>query len=243
MADDQQSTEQPNPQGSGNEGGEKLFFGKYKSLEEAEKGYRELEQGFHAKAQEASQWREIADRPINVEYGRQGRGDYNIPYQPQPSQDQAAQELTQLYQDPVGWKARVKQEAAQEAAQAAINLVSKQEALKARVEDWRSRNKDLDSYQDLLESHVRRTDGRLAPETRLDIAAGEVRKRLVELRGSGQRVVDQRPEDYIDGPSGQRDGGEYQPTQSRQPDSAEAELAKFVNQRNSTKIKRLGTHH
>ena len=242
MASDQDNTEHSNPQDSGNEGGEKLFFGKYKSLEEAEKGYKELEQGFHAKSQEASQWREIADRPVvNDGYGRQDRGSY-VPYQ-QPSQDQATQELTQLYQDPVGWKARVKDEAAQEAAKRALDLVGRQEALKARVEDWRSRNKDLDTYQDLLESQVRKTDGRLAPETRLDLAAGEVRRRLAELRRSGQGSVETKPEDYVDGPSGQRDGGEYRPSPRQQSDSQESELAKFVAQRNSGRIKRPGTHH
>lgn len=234
----EQKTEDSKSQDSGTDGDKgKLFFGKYKTIEEAEHGYKELERGFHTKAQEASTYKEIVDR-----VGTERQEQYVQRVQP-ADQGQATQELTSFYADPVKWKQQVKQEAIAEATRTISGQVQQTQDLSNRVTSWASRNPDVSEHQDLLEVYVKRTDARLSPENRLDLAAGEVRKRLAVLRGS--KVGDaQFDPNVADGdPGSQRNEGNRQQVQQQTPASGEAELVKYTSSRNQSRMKRPGTHH
>ena len=236
MADDK-NTDNSKSQDSGSEGDKgKLFFGKYKTIEEAENGYKELERGFHSKAQEASTYKEIVDK-----IGEPVRETQHS--QVHDNQNQAAQELTQFYSDPLGWKEKVKREAINEAT----NVISSQQKqandLAGRVTAWSSKNADVAEHQDLLEVYVKRTDARLSPENRLDLAAGEVRKRLAALRGSkaSNSNIDPNTADSETG-SFRQEGSQQHKEQDKQP-SGETELAAYAQSRNKNRMKRPGTHH
>jgi len=237
MADDQK-TENSKSQDSGTEGDKtKLFFGKYKTIEDAEAGHKELERSFHAKSQEASTYKEIVDKIGTAE----NRETYVAPRQ--ADQGQAAQELTSFYSDPIKWKEQVKREAIAEASQLISGQVQKNQDLSGRVTAWAGRNSDLNDHQDLLEVYVKRTDARLSPENRLDLAASEVRKRLAVLRGS--KASDTKPDpNTLDGdPGSYREDGGPAKQQVVQATSGESELAKYASSRNAGRIKRPGTHH
>ena len=236
---DQDKTDNSKSQDSGNDGDKsKLFFGKYKTIEDAENGFKELERGFHAKAQEASTYKEIVDKI--------GSDDNRQTYVARQSTDQgeATQELTSFYSDPLKWKEQVKREAVAEATQLISGEVRKNQDLSSRVSAWAGRNSDVAEHQDLLEVYVKRTDARLSPENRLDLAAGEVRKRLASLRG--QKASDSRidPNTSDGEPGSQRsEGNNSQQQQHSQETSSESELAKYASSRNISRIKRPGTHH
>ena len=224
--------------GEGDKG--KLFFGKYKTLEEAEVGHKELERSFHAKAQEASTYKEIVDK-IGTDDGSYGRRETYVPQR--TDQGQATQELTNFYSDPFKWKEQVKKEAVEEARNIISGEVKKNQDLSGRVSAWAGRNTDLNDHQDLLEVYVKRTDARLSPENRLDLAASEVRKRLATLRGTkvGDSDIDLNTSDGE--PGSQRDGVVTRQQQQVQVVSGEKELASYASSRNTSRMKRPGTHH
>jgi hypothetical protein len=233
-----ENTPNPNPQGGGSEGGkQKLLAGKYKTVEDLEDGYKNLEKGFHETRQEISQLREIVETRLPQQDYGQG-GEYGRQVADAPVQPQAAQVLTQFYSDPVGTLRAVKDTTKQEILQEQ----QRERAMAQRVSAWAERNPDVTQYQELMEYWVARTDGRLAPEKRLDEAAKKVRERLVELRGK-PREANPNPGDYTPGPSGYRyEGGTGGGThQDDEPPSAEAALVKHVAERNAGRIKRLGT--
>lgn len=236
--DQGENTEQPNEQGSGDEGSsEKLFFGKYKSLEEAEKGYKELEQGFHAKAQEAAQYREVADR-AQVYRGPEGDYGHGGTYVPASNPADAAQELSQLYADPVGWKRKVQQEAVLTAAQVIARQQNAARELEGRFNAWRERNPDIQGHEDFLTPFVNQTDPRLAPEARLDLAAMQLRRRLAEVRGTGASR-EANGKEFVDGTGGERQSSRQRSNQQA-PASQEDALSSYVASRNRTRIKRPG---
>jgi len=241
MADANVKTDDSKSQDSGNDGDKtKLFFGKYKTLEEAEAGYKEVERSFHAKSQEASTYKEIVDKIGSGDDSYGQRGTY-VPTAPTPND--ATQELTSFYTDPKKWKEQVKREAIAEATQLISGEVRKNQDLSSKVSNWASKNSDISEHQDLLEIYVKRTDARLSPENRLDLAAGEVRKRLATLRGQRANNAKVDP-NLADGEPGSQRNEQQESQQQQVPvTSGESELAKYAASRNAGRVKRPGTHH
>ena len=245
---DQQNTADPKSQGAGGEGDkEKLFFGKYRTLEDAEAGFKESERRMHEATQQAAQWKEIAERaptaPAEGGYGQGGgyRSGYVVPAETS-NPDQAAQVLARFYQDPIGVLTEVQETAAQKAAEKLRRQQAEENDKRARIQNWLAQNQDLAKHGDLLDAHVRQTDGRLAVETRLNLAAEKVRDRLKELRGE-PREANPNPQDYIPGPSGSREGAPAGgPAPATGPADQESQLAAYAAQRNTGRIKVPGRH-
>ena len=245
---DQQNTPNPTPQGGdGDSGKEKLFFGKYKTLEDAEVAFKEGERRMHEATQQAAQWKEIAERaPVAPAEGSYGQGgSYRTGYAPVPeasTPDQAAQVLARFYQDPIGVLTEVQETAAQKAADKLRRQQAEENDKRGRIQNWLAQNPDLAKHGDLLDAHVRQTDGRLAVETRLNLAAEKVRDRLKELRGE-PREANPNPQDYIPGPSGSREGAPAGgPAPVAGPADQESQLAAYAAQRNTGRIKVPGRH-
>lgn len=238
-----ENTADPKSQGAADGGDKtKLYAGKYKTPEEMEAAYKELERGYHETRQEVSQLRQTIE--TRIPEGGYGQGGQYVPAGVRPEADPnvASQVLTRFYTDPIGVLKEVKDTAAQEAEARISKRQADAEALKSRVSAWAAKNPDVAQYSDLLDFHVRQTDGRLAPETRLDQAAKVVRQRLVELRGKPGEG-NPNPDEYIPGPSGQRTEGGGGPAPKQEPETGESALAAYAASRNTGRIKRPGTHH
>lgn len=221
---------------------EKLFFGKYKTIEDAESAYKEGERKMHEATQQAAQWKEIAEKREATlsDETAYGRGQQYVT--PQTDSGQAAQVLSRFYQDPIGVLREVKDTAAAEAEQRWTKRQREEANNRDRVQAWLAKNPDLAPHGDLLDFYVRQTDGRLAVESRLDAGGSKVRARLVELRGAPGEA-NPNPEDYIPGPSGRRDGGGHDaPRPVLTTLTAESELAKYAAERNASRMKRPGQH-
>jgi hypothetical protein len=239
MAEQNPDPNNPNPQGSGAEGG-KLIFGKYKSIEEAEKGYKELERGYHG---DAKAFKDLQDTvgTLAEAYGQGGQ--YRTVTDPNPAADTNANSavLTELYRNPIGVLQTVKDAAKREVR---AELGQEQQLANRNagiVAEWASRNPDVIQYGDLLSYYVGQTDARLTPDKRLDHAAENVRKRLIEIK-QGRGIPNPAPGDFIDAPGGgdHRDGGiTPAPDGNQQPDP-EANLKTYVASRNKTTAKPLG---
>jgi hypothetical protein len=212
----------------------KLFFGKYKTIEEAEAGYKELERGFHSKAQEASQWKQIADRPA--------ARPANLTSNTVPASD-PSQELTEFYSNPVGWKKKLVQQTKEELRHEQEEQQRQVAETSARLNAWGVKNPDLSEHGALLETYVRRTDPRLDIETRLDLAANETRKYLTSVRGQG-RTSNPDP-NTMDGQPGSSRGDQGGSGNAAAPVPAsdgESQLASYASERNKGRMKRPGTH-
>lgn len=244
---DQTQAEQSQSRDSATEGDKKkLFFGKYETLDAAESAFKEGERKMHEATQQAAQWKEIAEKRDQVQsegdYGRGNSGSGYAPIRQDADAGQAAQVLARFYQDPIGVLREVKDTAAQEAEQRFVKRQREEAGNRDRVQSWVAKNPDLAQHGDLLDYHVRQTDGRLAVETRLDAAATKVRAKLVELRGTHtDATLD--PASYVPGPSGNRDGSGGSTSQAAPVTvGAESLLAKYASERNANSKKRPGQH-
>jgi hypothetical protein len=176
----------PQSQGAGGDGDKsKLFFGKYKTIEEAETGYKELERSFHTNTTElAGLRRTIEERiPERNSSGYSHDGTTNPTYVP-TDPNVAGQVLANFYADPVGTLVAVKEAAKKELREETRRESESANQHRSRVAAWASQNQDVLVHGDLLDYHVRQTDPRLAIETRLEDAAKKVRTRVAELKGS-----------------------------------------------------------
>ena len=233
----------PNPQDAGDEGGQKkLYAGKFASVEAMEKGYLEAEKGFHEARQvrqEIQELRELVETGL-VNVDGYGRGVAITANPTNPTVD-GSQTLTRFYTDPDGFLRERDERVIAETEKRITTRNSKEAELRGRIVTWNEQNPDVAAFPDILEYWVKRTDGRLAPETRLDQAAVKVRERLVELR-KGRQADGPNPGDHVEQPGGEGEHGQANLPVRLPASNPEAELAKYTAERNtSRKTKRLGS--
>lgn len=231
----------PNPQGSDVEGGDKLLAGKYKSVEELERGYKELETGYHQNRQELREIRELVETrlPQRDEYqtGYGQGGDYSRGQSSQTDDSRTQQEvLTRFYQNPLGVLTAVKEEAKREISEEFTRAQRLQQRNSEAISRWSSKNQDIvgdEVAQRLLTSFVAETDGRLSPESRLDQAADKVRRVLASKKAPGNR--EPNPGDHIESPTGEGSGNYSPPKQTPQPQDMESHLRSYMAERRAAR--------
>lgn len=233
-----QNPANPQSQGAGDEGDKnKLFFGKYKSIEEAEAGYKELERGFHGQAQEISKLNRTIEERLPVQPS-QGGYSHDGARAASADPNAAAQFLTQFYSDPIGTIAAVKEVTKREVYEDSRRAADEAGKNRSRVASWATNNQDVMQYPDLLEYYSSRTDSRLSIETRLDDAAKQVRKRVAELKGpNGNNGAGPGP--VIEAPSGGNEAPAAPPKAPVGGPSAESQLASYASARNTASRKPL----
>lgn len=227
----------PSPQDSDNAGGEKLIFGKYKTIEEAEKAHKELERHYHEDRTEISRLGEAVEGLVQLEQSRTVNPDAT-PVNQEPNM--SARVLTEFYQNPIGVLTNIKDIAKKEIRE---ELTKEQQASQqnaATVSKWASNNPDVVAHGDLLAFYVSQTDAKLSPDKRLDKAAEIVRKRIIELR-QGKSLSSPAPGDHVDAPGGSGGEGDRSPNSSNlTPADPEASLKAYVASRNKSVRRPLG---
>jgi hypothetical protein len=242
MAEGQnQNPNTPSSQDSGHagDGSTALIFGKYKSIEEAEKAHKELERKFHEGNERYVQLDSRLQQLETRGYGDggdegYGRGQTYAPAATQPDPDNA-QLLTRLYADPKGTLGEIEERATQKAIQRISQHTQKTADYQQRIAGWTAQNQDVAAYGDLLTFYVGQTDARLTPETRLDQAAERVRKRVLELKGAPQQQ-EPNPANFVDGATSAHGAPARQQVASN---SNESQLKGYVSSRNSSTRKPL----
>lgn len=234
MATGEGTQNTPNPQGSGDDSGkEKLYAGKFKTVEELEKAHKELERGYHQSNERFSRLEEKFDTLTERLDEGYGRGQQT--HQPQNDRSDDDTELKRLYSNPRQWREEIKREVRDE--------ILKQEDAAAkntqRVNKWLERNQDLVAYPEVLTFYVNQGDKRKSIEDQLETAAKFARKRIIEIRGKEADASDPDPEDIIEGPTGERpQQGQRSQQQQSQP-NAESQLAGYAMNRNRSRSKPL----
>jgi len=232
-----QNTPPSQDSGADSDKSAKLVFGKYKSLEEAEKAHKELERKFHEGneryVQLDSRLQQIESRNYDTDEGyRRGQA-----VQQQPDAGEDTQLLTRFYASPKAVLSELEERAVAKAEQRISQKQQRNADYQQRVTGWANEHQDVAKYGDLLTYYVGQTDARLTPETRLDQAAEMVRKRVFELRGTPQQQ-ELDPASYVDGATSTH-GETQRAVQQVTPSSNESELKGYVAKRNATARKPL----
>lgn len=235
MAGQDNNQNTPNSRDSGGEG-EKLIFGKYKTMEEAEKAHKNLEKEFHESREFVKKIDERFDA-LESRFAPQDDG-YQRGYAPAPratppQQQQSTETLTRFYQNPDQVFNEVEERAAR-------RIRAEQEAVSRNnmvVNDWLSKNQDVAAYPELLTYWVGQQDQRLGATKKLDEAAKIVRQRIVAIKGDGRTAAEPNPGEIIEGPGSTHQGNQPAPAAAA---SAEGQLSSYVAQRNASARKPLG---
>lgn len=240
MATENEGQHTPMSEGADEGADKKLIFGKYKSLEEAEKAHKELERKFHEGNEKFSRYEERLELLENRDEGY-GRGQPHTDFTPQqPQATDSTRILTEFYSNPNKVIADIEERAVSKAEARILDRQQQHTNHAAVVQAWADKNQDVAKYPELLTYWVGQTDGRLSVETRLNKAAEKVRQRVIELRGKPE-TGNPEPDDVIEGPDA---GGA--PTRAAksapakgQPDP-ESQLASYASSRNRQIRKPLG---
>lgn len=236
---DRQDT--PNAQGADDAGaGSKLIFGKYKTMEDAEKAHKDLERGFHADRERSARVEErleLLESSRDEGYGRGQQQHVDVI----PQSRDKSQRLTEFYTDPDKVLDEVEERAARRAEYRISQRQQQTNEHAQRVTAWTEQNKDVTAYPELLTYWVGQTDGRLGIETRLDKAAVKVRQRVLELKGKPV-AGEPDPDTVIEGAdqSGAPAGGRQPAAKGSRSVDPESELAKYAAGRNRVARKPLG---
>lgn len=249
MANQNTDPQTSNSQGAGEVKGEKLLAGKYKTQEELENGYKELEKKFHEGRQERTELFDRLDRieqrvaqPVERQ-DNYGRGQSNADYANQPDPNDTTV-LTEFYNSPRKVLDTVEERAAVKAEQRILQRQQASSKAAERVNAWANENSDITPYGDLLGYHVAQTPQDWSIERRLDEGAKRARERLVAIRGANNADEKPNSNEYIDG-AGAGSAGTANRQQSNrrtapaEPDR-ESELVKHISAHNQNARKPLG---
>jgi len=141
--------EQPKPEGElkPEEKPPELIFGKYKSLEDAQKGYKELERSFHEKSQIASQASKQVDYLKQfVDVSRLQEGAQQVAQESVKQEVQSPDLLDLLVNNP--------QEFERRSTERAAHLATAYMETQRIVNLWEQQNPDLVQYKHLINSEV-----------------------------------------------------------------------------------------
>jgi hypothetical protein len=128
-----------------------LIFGKYKTMEEAEKGYKEAQQAFHAKAQalaQTSQERDYLKQFVDVSKLQQGQANVDPSQQPQPQGQQAIDWLDLMVNTPDKFP--------ETAANQILPIVTSAMQTQQLLNNWEKQNPDLTNHKHFVNAEVQR---------------------------------------------------------------------------------------
>ncbi len=223
--DSKDGSQNSSEQGGGDKGSqdERLYAGKYKTVEEMEKGYKEIEKNFHERPtrQDFQELKELVETRLNpVEEEYEG-GDYR----PREDGESSKETLAEMYRDPDAYFAK-REKQMEERMEVKSQKKSSNDTA---INSWLAENSDLNNPtgQALLGVYASREDSKLSVRKKLDNAAVHVRAQIAELRGKVEGDQNSNAGDHVEGPGGSE--GERKPLKP-QP-SIETELAAHVNQR------------
>ena len=225
--DSNDNSQNSSEQGGSTEGSqdEHLFAGKYKTVEEMEKGYKELEKGFHERPtrQDFQELKEMVETRLNpVDDGNSEGGTYK----PIENGKDNTETLAEIYKDPDAYFAKREKQMEERLETKSQKKTNNDSA----INEWLAANSDLNTPvgQALLGVYASKEDSRLSVRKKLDNAAVHVRAHIAELRGKAGDSQNSNAGDHIEEPDGGSGGeGKRLPSQ----ESGETELAAHVNQR------------
>jgi hypothetical protein len=153
---------------------EKLYAGKFKTPEDLAKGYEELQKSFTTKAQEAASARKALEEREKA-----------APKTPEETEAERLTRINEMLTDPDGYFRKQ----AEKASEIAIVEAKNARDVAAKVEAWRTTNKDVAPYEDYIGVVMQRltaADPSLDPMAALERATTAVREDVGKIREAGK---------------------------------------------------------
>jgi hypothetical protein len=220
------------------------FLGKYSSLDEAERGHKELERFAYEQSRRAAelskQLEQLASNPQipGASYGYAPQG--SVPGYGSFIDPRQEAELQTFYTNPLEYLKRRDAEVEKRAADQVRREFRAELQSRDVLAQWKSENPDLVRHEPLVATFVAQQSAHLPVRERLDRAAEEARRYLAnEIARNGQRGQAPNPNQVVESPAnGGVPGAQYvSPTQEQLP--TEDALAEYVKERNAFKEKRM----
>src|SRR6266550_2026688 len=152
----------------------KLYAGKFKSVEDLEKSYEEIQKSFTVKAQEAATARKALEEREKA-----------APKTPEETETERLARINLMLADPDKYFA----EQARKANDQVLAETKSAREVAAKVEAWREQNKDVVPYEDYIGVVMHRlatSDPKLDPLAALDQATTAVRAEIGKIREAGR---------------------------------------------------------
>lgn len=221
------------------------FLGKYTSLEEAERGYKELERFAYEQSRRATdaqkQLETLASQPQfqGAPYGYAPAG--TVPgYAGYPGFIDPRQEaeLQQFSTNPLEYLRRRDTEVEKRAIDRARQEFRGELAARDTLGQWKSENPDLVRHEPLVATFVAQQPAHLSIREKLDRAGEEARRYLAsEISRQARTGTAPNPNQVVESPFSGGDGVQHiAPFQ--EPVTSEGELADYIKERNTWKQQR-----
>jgi hypothetical protein len=207
---------------------------KFKSTEDRDKAYLELERFSHTQAQRLAELERKLESIEQPPVEQQDNRSFTDLYPARPQVDQRETELaSRLLTKP----SEVLREVAAYARQEAIRET--QMAMQARdtIARFQADNPDLARHEEIVAMFVRKQPENLSPSERLRRAAPEARKYLSDIaKNINPQSAQLDPETYVESPTS-RSSGSSQPVVEEQSD--EDELTQMIRDREALQQKKM----
>lgn len=232
---------QTTPQGPAGDAGTSIE--KFKSAEDRDKAYLELEKVTRTQAEAmANMQRQVEELTLTIGSRDQGQQDQGGYYDQGYGRGQTSHQvpnqqdvLRRFYSDPMG----VIDEKLQHHAATVLTAIDQRLANQEMVADFKRENPDLIKHEDLVASFVRKQAPNIPPKERLTRASKDARAYLSDIARGGQGGQQQAhvdPNTYVEAPSGQG----TTPALSPAPEpSQEDEVTKWIKERETMRHKRM----
>ena len=198
---------------------------KFKTAEDRDRAYVELERRATQDAQEKAELKRRLEDLESSQYRTQ-----------RPAQDQ--REFTDVYKSQEETKkfwerfADKPTEVLGEVVQRSLNLFEQRQAqrdtAREAIEGFKNKYPELAPYEDIVTAYVLKQPSNLHPRERLERAAPEVRKVIARIAGNKNPSKDSSfdAETFVESPSQNRGGSEPRETKPAKPEDALAEYMK-----------------
>lgn len=223
------------------------FLGKYTSLEDAERGYKELERFAYEQSRQAADARRQIEQLASAQipgsaYGyvpaQQAAG---MGYQPGFIDPRQEAEIQDFYTNPLNHLRKRDESVKRQAAEEIRREMRAELAARDTLQAWKGENPDLVRHEPLVATFVAQQPAHLSVREKLDRAAEEARRYLTrELASAGQSRQAPNPNVVVESPGGGSPVN-VRSLDSQEQASSENELADFVRERNAWKDKRMTT--
>jgi hypothetical protein len=223
----QDNTPQPDAQGGADAGaGDKLYAGKFKSVEDLERSYQEAEKEIHSRPsrQEFNDLRDLIESRLpDPQASAYGQGGQYVPQQPaaDESNGKAMQELQEFYRDPSSYRRKIEEGTIQRWR----NEQQAQQQAVAVFEQWRGENPDIAEEVALTSFYLQQEPVNLAPRKKLENVGPKVREHIARIKRAGQQSPTPQPNDHVEGPGRQSRPAVQQQSEPKQEDTLAPYLA------------------
>jgi len=217
------------------EGGEGTAISKFKSAEDRDKAYLELEQKHSQQAQELAEMKRRMDDFSQSQQLKDQQQDQRTFTDQYKSADELKKFWARFAENPQEILGAVEERAIQKAEQ----RIAIREAARDLIADFKAKNPDLAPYDEIVTVYVNQQPTNLTPRERLERAAPLARKMITQIaqKGGNANVTNTitSPDTFVESPSGNRQAAPAAPQKASEEDA----LTEYLREQSEMMAKKM----